>query len=76
MVDRQRFLGSESFSGSGILVGTNDGEHLILTSRHVVDPSFAHMVKMLFQIWLGLRLFPSLLPHLQHQLMGHTEVQA
>ena len=41
MVDRQRFLGSESFSGSGILVGTSDGEHLILTSRHVVDPSFS-----------------------------------
>ncbi len=42
MVDRQRFLSSESFSGSGILLGTSDGEHLILTNRHVVDPSFAH----------------------------------
>ncbi len=41
MVDRQRFLSSESFSGSGILIGTHDGEHLILTNRHVVDPSFA-----------------------------------
>lgn len=40
MVDRQRFLGSESFSGSGILLGTSGGEHLILTNRHVVDPSF------------------------------------
>jgi S1-C subfamily serine protease len=41
MVDRQRFLRSESFSGSGILLGTKDGEALILTSRHVVDPSFS-----------------------------------
>lgn len=41
MVDRQRFLSSDSFSGSGILLGTHDGEQLILTNRHVVDPSFS-----------------------------------
>ncbi len=41
MVNRQRFLGSESFSGSGILLGTSGREYLILTNRHVVDPSFA-----------------------------------
>jgi S1-C subfamily serine protease len=42
MVDRQRFLRAESFSGSGILIGIRDDEYLILTNRHVVDPYFNH----------------------------------
>lgn len=34
------FLSGESFSGSGVVLGQLDGDRLILTNRHVVDPSF------------------------------------
>ncbi|MBI5250265.1 MAG: trypsin-like peptidase domain-containing protein [Desulfomonile tiedjei] len=35
------FINSESFSGSGVILGENDGQFLILTNRHVVDPAFS-----------------------------------
>jgi S1-C subfamily serine protease len=37
---RPSFLPPESFGGSGVILGESDGRHVILTSRHVVDPSF------------------------------------
>jgi S1-C subfamily serine protease len=43
LVKRQRwpsFLTAESFSGSGVVLGRTEREYLILTNRHVVDPSF------------------------------------
>lgn len=35
------FINAESFSGSGVILGESDGQYLILTNRHVVDPSFS-----------------------------------
>lgn len=35
------FVNAESFSGSGIILGKHEGQFLILTNRHVVDPSFS-----------------------------------
>jgi S1-C subfamily serine protease len=35
---RLSFLGSEKSSGSGVILGSRNGEFLILTNRHVVDP--------------------------------------
>jgi S1-C subfamily serine protease len=35
------FISAESFSGSGIILGKHEGQFLILTNRHVVDPSFS-----------------------------------
>ena len=35
------FLTPESFSGSGVVLGAQGKERLILTSRHVVDPGFS-----------------------------------
>jgi len=43
LVKRERwpsFLAAESFSGSGVVLGRTEKEYLILTNRHVVDPSF------------------------------------
>ncbi len=43
VVDRKgwpAFINSETFSGSGVILGQNDGQYLILTNRHVVDPMF------------------------------------
>lgn len=34
------FLHNESLTGSGIILGQNEGEYVILTNRHVVDPAF------------------------------------
>jgi S1-C subfamily serine protease len=42
VVERKRwpaFLG-DTFSGSGVIIGRNGGDVLILTNRHVVDPAF------------------------------------
>jgi S1-C subfamily serine protease len=35
-----RFINSESYSGSGVILSASDGQFLILTNRHVVDPFF------------------------------------
>jgi S1-C subfamily serine protease len=43
IVERPRrlpFLGTESFSGSGVVLGRKGRESLILTNRHVIDPYF------------------------------------
>lgn len=43
LVKRKRwppFLPAETFSGSGVVLGRIEREYLILTNRHVVDPSF------------------------------------
>ncbi len=45
VVKRERwpsFLAAESFSGSGVILGRTERGCLILTSRHVVDPSFTN----------------------------------
>ncbi len=44
VVDRKgwpAFINSETLSGSGVILGQNDGQYLILTNRHVVDPLFS-----------------------------------
>jgi S1-C subfamily serine protease len=33
-------IGSQSFGGSGIVLGHNEGDYLVLTNRHVVDEHF------------------------------------
>jgi S1-C subfamily serine protease len=38
--NRPSFLNAETFSGSGVILGKEDGTHLIITNRHVVDPAF------------------------------------
>jgi S1-C subfamily serine protease len=37
---RLPFLGTDSFSGSGVVLGKQGNESLILTNRHVIDPYF------------------------------------
>jgi S1-C subfamily serine protease len=35
------FINTDTFSGSGIILGEHEAQFLILTNRHVVDPSFS-----------------------------------
>ncbi len=38
---RPLFLGSDKFIGSGVILAKGESGNLILTNRHVIDPSFA-----------------------------------
>ncbi len=40
------FLGAESYSGSGVILGYTDKGCLILTNRHVADPSFSPIASL------------------------------
>jgi S1-C subfamily serine protease len=37
---RWPFFGADSFIGSGVVIGSKRGESMILTNRHLVDPSY------------------------------------